>query len=66
MTAVTILKPFSYLLGREDRIGVVGRNGAGKSTLLELIAGKIQPTAGEITWVRNRKDRLFLPGGTGT
>ena len=45
-----ILKPFSYLLGREDRIGVVGRNGAGKSTLLELIAGKIQHTAGEITW----------------
>ena len=31
-------------------VALIGSNGAGKSTLLELIAGKIQPTAGEITW----------------
>lgn len=58
-----ILKPFSYLLGREDRIGVVGRNGAGKSTLLELIAGKIQPTAGEITWGETVKIGYFSQEG---
>lgn len=58
-----ILKPFSYLLGREDRIGVVGRNGAGKSTLLELIAGKIQPTAGEITWGETVKIGYFSQKG---
>ena len=58
-----ILKPFSYLLGREDRIGVVGRNGAGKSTLLELIAGKIQPTAGEITWGETVKSGYFSQEG---
>lgn len=58
-----ILKSFSYLLGREDRIGVVGRNGAGKSTLLELIAGKIQPTAGEITWGETVKIGYFSQEG---
>ena len=58
-----VLKHFSYLLGREDRIGVVGRNGAGKSTLLELIAGKIQPTAGEITWGETVKIGYFSQEG---
>ncbi len=58
-----ILKPFSYLLGRDDRIGVVGRNGAGKSTLLELIAGKIPPTAGEITWGETVKIGYFSQEG---
>ncbi len=31
-----------------DRIGVVGPNGAGKSTLLDLVAERLQPTAGSI------------------
>jgi ATPase subunit of ABC transporter with duplicated ATPase domains len=30
-------------------VGVVGPNGAGKTTLLSLIAGRLQPTAGEVT-----------------
>lgn len=58
-----ILKPFSYLLGRDDRIGVVGRNGAGKSTLLELIDGKIPPTAGEITCGETVKIGYFSQEG---
>ncbi len=44
----TVLRDFSYLMERDDRIGIVGRNGAGKSTLLNLIAGQIQPDEGTV------------------
>ena len=33
-----------------DRIGVVGRNGDGKSTLLEIVAKRLEPDAGTVTW----------------
>ena len=59
----TVLRPFSYILGREDRIGVVGRNGAGKSTLLELLAGKLTPDSGEITWGDTVKIGYFSQEG---
>ncbi len=59
----TVLRPFSYIMGRDDRVGVVGRNGAGKSTLLELIAGKIQPDGGEISWGETVKIGYFSQEG---
>ncbi|MGP4096833.1 ABC-F family ATP-binding cassette domain-containing protein [Nonomuraea sp. KM90] len=31
-----------------DRIGLVGRNGAGKTTLMKILAGRLQPAAGDI------------------
>lgn len=30
----------SFFIGKDDRIGLVGRNGAGKSTLLKIMAGQ--------------------------
>ena len=44
----TVIRDFSYGIGRGDRIGIVGRNGAGKSTLLRLITGDEMPTAGTV------------------
>lgn len=45
-----VLQSFSYGVGREERVGIVGRNGAGKSTLLNLLAGKLAPDSGTIDW----------------
>ncbi len=44
----TLIKNFTYLLKRDDRIGIIGPNGAGKTTLLELITGRTAPDSGEI------------------
>ncbi|MEE8715812.1 MAG: ABC-F family ATP-binding cassette domain-containing protein [Coriobacteriales bacterium] len=35
-----------------DRIGIVGRNGDGKSTLLRILAGRLEPDAGSVTFRR--------------
>lgn len=43
-----ILSQYSLLIQNKDRIGIVGDNGVGKSTLLNLIAGKLQPQAGQL------------------
>ena len=43
-----VIRDFSYGVGREDRVGVVGRNGAGNSTLLGLIAGRVEPDGGTV------------------
>ena len=44
----TIIKDFSTLIQRGDKIGLVGANGAGKSTLLKLLLKQIEPTSGTI------------------
>jgi ATP-binding cassette subfamily F protein 3 len=43
-----VLKDINWEIKPGDRIGLVGVNGAGKSTQLKIIAGEIEPTAGEI------------------
>lgn len=44
----TVVSDFSYQFKRGDKIGIIGANGAGKTTLLEIIAGRLQPDAGQI------------------
>ncbi len=39
---------FDFVIRRRERWCVMGVNGAGKSTLLKLIAGEVQPDAGQV------------------
>lgn len=43
-----IINDFSYIMLRDDRIGIIGPNGAGKSTLLRLMAGSLKPEQGNV------------------
>ena len=43
-----ILNDFNFLLQQGDRIGIIGANGYGKSTLLNILAGELEPDAGEV------------------
>ncbi|PCK32264.1 ATP-binding cassette ATPase Uup [Pseudoalteromonas piscicida] len=43
-----IVKDFSTLVMRGDRIGLVGPNGAGKTTLLKMLFGDIAPDSGSV------------------
>ncbi len=41
-----LVRDFSYLLLRDDRVGIIGANGSGKSTLIKMIAGILRPDSG--------------------
>ncbi len=43
-----VVKPFSTIIARGDRLGIVGPNGAGKTTLLNMLIGKLEPDAGTV------------------
>ena len=43
-----ILKDFSYIFTRYEKLGIVGENGVGKSTFLKLLLGIEQPDSGII------------------
>lgn len=46
---VRALDDISFTLKQGDRVGIVGHNGAGKTTLLRVLAGILEPVAGELT-----------------
>ncbi len=54
--AVTLGAPLfsnlTFTLNAGDRVGIVAANGRGKSTLLNCIAGRHEPTAGDVTRAR--------------
>jgi ATP-binding cassette subfamily F protein uup len=44
----SVVKDFSYVFKKMDRIGVIGKNGVGKTSFLNMLTGKIQPDSGTI------------------
>ena len=43
-----LIHDFTYLFGKNDRVGFIGPNGSGKSTLMKMITGEIEPDSGHI------------------
>ena len=51
--ATPLFEKINFAVEEGDRIGLIGPNGAGKSTLLAVLAGEMEPDAGELA-VRKR------------
>ena len=43
-----LFEDFSYILLRDDRIGIIGPNGKGKSTLMNIMVGNLEADSGNI------------------
>lgn len=44
----TLFENVTFLINREDRIGLTGKNGAGKSTLLKILSGHTKGESGSL------------------
>lgn len=49
----SLIKDFSMMISRGDKIGIAGPNGCGKTTLVNLLLGKIAPHSGEVKYGTN-------------
>ncbi|TKI08102.1 putrescine export ABC transporter ATP-binding protein SapF [Martelella alba] len=45
---VEAVKPLSFILREGQTLAIIGENGSGKSTLAKMLAGTVEPSAGEI------------------
>ena len=50
----TLVEDASFLVGRGEKVGLVGVNGAGKTTLLRALHGEFEPDHGTITRPKRR------------
>ena len=60
---ITVLKDISFSLERGQKAGLIGYNGTGKTTLLKILAGLVEPDAGEVT-VRKGAVIGYMPQDT--
>ena len=45
---VPLYEKANFIIGEDQKVGLVGANGSGKTTLLNIISGKAEPTEGRI------------------
>jgi ATPase subunit of ABC transporter with duplicated ATPase domains len=45
-----VVRPFSALVTRGEKVCVIGKNGVGKTTLVKMLAGEVQPDVGHVKW----------------
>jgi ATP-binding cassette subfamily F protein uup len=43
-----LIRDFSFVLNRGDKVGLIGPNGAGKTTLVKMLLGQLAPTSGDL------------------
>ena len=55
----TIIKNFSTVIQRGDKVGIIGPNGSGKTTLLRILIGELQPQQGSIRHGTNLEVAYF-------
>ncbi len=48
ISGLELIKDFSMLVLKGEKIGIIGGNGSGKSTFIKLLLGELQPTKGSI------------------
>ncbi|MBR2851845.1 MAG: ABC-F family ATP-binding cassette domain-containing protein, partial [Anaerotignum sp.] len=53
------IRDFSYIILRDDRVGIIGDNGCGKSTLMNIMTGKLQPDSGSVVHGETVKIGVF-------
>jgi len=53
--AFRLLDNVSFLINKNDKMGLTGRNGAGKTTLMRLITGIMSPSAGALEMPKDLK-----------
>ncbi|MDR2408849.1 MAG: ABC-F family ATP-binding cassette domain-containing protein [Bacteroidales bacterium] len=54
-TGTNLFDKVSFVVGNNDRIGLVGKNGAGKTTLLNILSGQLQPETGTVVITSGHK-----------
>lgn len=58
--SINYINNFSYIILKNDRIGIIGPNGCGKSTLLSILSGALTPDNGNVEIGETVKIGVFL------